>query len=66
MFTVYYTEANVDNSGSVELEQADMTDVVTTLEKAFGIKLTAATMIALLNGVSIQHENLDLWIREEL
>lgn len=66
MFTMYYAESNVDNSGSIELEYGDMTDVVTTLEKMFGLKLNTQTMINLLTGVSVQHDNLDIWLREEV
>lgn len=65
MFTVYYAQANVDDSGSVELENGDMTDMVTMLEKMFGLTLNSLNMIALLSGVTVQHENLDIWVREE-
>lgn len=65
MFTVYYAQANVDDSGSVELEHGDMTDMVTMLEKMFGLTLNSLNMIALLSGVTVQHENLDIWVREE-
>ena len=65
MISINYTAANEDASGSVTFEYESMVDVCGVLQNSFGIKLTIKTFLKLLEGVTIQSEGFDVWIREE-
>jgi riboflavin synthase alpha subunit len=64
MLTVNYA-ANGNDTGTVVIDCDSMTDVVTLVEKSFGIKLTPISLSSFLMGSMIEGDSVNIWFHEE-